>query len=405
MNQKLITFVEALQIGLNLPCPTHQTERIKLEEGLGRIVSEDIVALEDLPKATHSAMDGFAFALEDLGACVGVACVVYAGMDVSSLELPKGACVKIMTGALLPKGLDLVVPFEEMLEFDDKHAQAPKHKPNQQAFKKGDNVRFQGEDLQKGAILVKKGTRLHMGLLALLASQGVAVIPVFKRLKVGVVSSGDEIVPLGTKALPHQIYDSNALALVALLKDHGYEAQHLGKLGDDLEAQKHAIEGFLDYDVVLSSAGVSVGDKDYFKEALAQMGAKIHYHGVNVKPGKPIMLASLQKQGRSTLVFGLPGNPLSCLLTFLALGLPVLEKQAGSLATLSSVKARLSEPLKLKGDRAHLILGHLDQGIFTPYRNNRYSSGALDALGACQTVALVQGNTEEIEVFFYKRFL
>ncbi|CCF79783.1 Molybdopterin biosynthesis protein MoeA [Helicobacter bizzozeronii CCUG 35545] len=258
--------------------------------------------------------------------------------------------------------------------------------------------------MQKGAVLVKKGTRLHMGLLALLASQGMAVIPVFKRLKVGVVSSGDEIVPLGTPALPHQIYDSNALALVALLKDHGYEAWHLGKLGDDLEAQKHAIEGFLDYDVVLSSAGVSVGDKDYFKEALAQMGAKIHYHGVNVKPGKPIMLASLQKQGRSTLVFGLPGNPLSCLLTFLALGLGVLEKQAGSLATPLSVQARLSEPLKLKGDRTHLILGRLDQGIFTPYRNNRYSSGALDALGACQAIALVQGNTEEIEVFFYKRF-
>lgn len=399
-------FKEALVLGLSLPLRELETERIRLEESLERIASEDILALDCLPKATHSAMDGFGFRLEDVGKRTKVAHVVYAGMDVSTLKIPACACVKIMTGALVPPGIELVVPFEQMLFFDEQYALAPLNKANKSAFQKGDNIRFVGEDLQKGACLVKKGERLHVGKIALLASQGIAYVRVFRRLRVGVVSSGDEIVALGRPALGHQIYDSNAVALVALLKNHGYEAVHLGKLSDDVEAQKQAIEGFLDYDVVVSSAGVSVGDKDHFKEALLLSGAHVHYHGVNVKPGKPIMLASLNKKDRSSLIFGMPGNPLSCMLTFLALGLPVLERHAGSLATPLSVVARLSEPLKLKKDRTHLILGHLEQGVFTPYKHGRYSSGALDALGASNAIACIQAEPEQgVEAFFYQRFL
>ncbi|BEG58012.1 Molybdopterin biosynthesis protein MoeA [Helicobacter sp. NHP21005] len=383
----LIAFSQALEIGLNLPQMDLEVQEVRLQEAHGRILAQDIYAKDPLPKATNSAMDGFGFRLEDLGKTLPIAKTLYAGAPLDTL--PPSACVKIMTGALVPSGVDVIVPLEQMQEYSHTHATAPL------GFKKGANIRYEGENFKAGDLLLKQGTRLKIGDIALLASQGCATLSVFRKLKVGVFSSGDEVVGLESMADQHQVYDTNGVVLVAMLQNLGFEATHLGHLQDDLQAQVTRLKNALAYDVLISSAGVSVGDKDHFKEALAQMGAKIHYHGVNVKPGKPILCASVGGK----LIFGMPGNPLSCVLTFLALVCPALLKQAGSAIQMPLIQAHLKSPLKLKGQRTHLVLGQLENGIFTPYKDNAYGAGAIDALSHSNAMAYSNGGQEVLVCF------
>ncbi|GLH57455.1 molybdopterin molybdotransferase MoeA [Helicobacter ailurogastricus] len=373
----LIAFSKALEIGLKLPQVKLEVQEVPLQEAHGRILAQDFYAKDPLPRATNSAMDGFGFRLEDLGKTLPIAKTLYAGAPLDTL--PPSACVKIMTGALVPSGVEVVVPLEKMQDFNNTHATAPL------GFIKGANIRYEGENFKAGDLLLKQGTRLKIGDIALLASQGCATLGVFRKLKVGVFSSGDEVVGLGSVAKKHQVYDTNGVVLVAMLQNLGFEATHLGHLPDDLQEQSARLKEALICDVLISSAGVSVGDKDHFKEALAQMGAKIHYHGVNVKPGKPILCASVGEK----LIFGMPGNPLSCVLTFLALVCPVLLKQAGDMAQTPLIKARMANSLNLKGQRTHLILGWLENGIFTPYKDNTYGAGAIDALSRSNAMACV----------------
>ncbi|WP_104690806.1 molybdopterin molybdotransferase MoeA [Helicobacter heilmannii] len=373
----LISFQEALEIGLNLPQIPLKVQEVALSLAHGRILAQDFYAKDPLPKATNSAMDGFGFRLEDLGKSVPIAKSIYAGSPLETL--PAGVCVKIMTGALVPTGIDVVVPLEQMQEYNATHATAPL------GFKKGANIRYEGERFKAGDLLLKKGTRLKIGDIALLASQGCTTLSVFRKLKIGIFSSGDEVVPLGNVAQTHQIYDTNGVVLVALLRHLGFEAVHLGHLPDNLTEQAKRLQEASAYDVLLSSAGVSVGDKDHFKESLTQIGAKIHYHGVDVKPGKPLLCASVGDQR----IFGMPGNPLSCVLTFLALVRPALLKQAGAATQEPLIKVQLNSPLKLKGKRTHLVLGWLENGIFTPYKNNAYGAGAIEALSYSNAMAYV----------------
>ncbi|MFC3847934.1 molybdopterin molybdotransferase MoeA [Helicobacter baculiformis] len=404
MKIPLMEYDQALALSLELIKHTPAVEEIALEDAMGRILSQSVVAREPLPKATNSAMDGFALRLEDVGRPLEIVQTIYAGQNVKGIQIPTGACAKIMTGALVPKGAEIVVPFEEMDFFNHKQAQAPA-----KTFKQGANIRFMGEDIHQDELIAHMGTRIHAGTIALLASQGIARVQVFKQLKIAIFSSGDEVVALGTQAQEHQIYDSNAPMLASLLKSYGHHIVHIGRLGDNLESQCQAMQTWGDYDVVVSSAGVSVGDRDYFKDALLQQGAIIHYHGVNLKPGKPIMLASFTSSVRPTFVFGMPGNPVSCMLTCLTLVLPMLEKLAGACGQDEILRVPLSEPLFFKGQRLHLVLGHVKQGVFTPYRHNRYGSGAIDALGACNALALIKPGVlevkESVEVLFYQRFL
>ncbi len=398
MKNPLMEFDDALALSLNLVKSVPDTEEVALEDALGRVLAQSICAREPSPKATNSAMDGFAMRLEDVGKLLKVTRIIYAGQSVEGVHIKAGTCARIMTGALVPEGADIVVPFEEMDFFDDEQAQAPSKN-----YKQGANIRTMGEDILVNEVIAHQGERVHAGKIALFASQGMARMRVFKRLKIAIFSSGDEVVALGAPARAHQIYDSNAPMLVSLLKSYGHDAFHAGKLNDDLESQQEVMQTWGNYDVVVSSAGVSVGDKDYFKEALLRQGATIHYHGVNLKPGKPIMLASLAH--RPTFVFGMPGNPVSCMLTALTLVLPMLDKLAGARTRYNMLRVPLSEHLFFKGRRLHLVLGCVEQGVFTPYRHNRYGSGAIDALGACNALALIAPGvlevSESVDVLFY----
>ncbi len=373
----MISFKEALKIHSSIPLKPLEIEVVSLFESTGRILAEDIVCIHALPKFNQSAMDGYGFKMQDLGKKTQVIQRIFAGDDVSALEVRENECVKIMTGAMVPKGIETIIPIECMLESHENFALAPKD------FKINANVRQKGENASLNSVLVPKNTRLNYGHIALIASQGFKEIKAFRKLKIALFSSGDELVPLGQNALECQVYDVNSVGVFNMLKN--YNTHFLGVLKDDKNLQLKILES-QDYDVILSSAGVSVGDKDFFKDALKEKNALFYYEKVNLKPGKPVTLARLNQ----SIIIGLPGNPLSCLVVLRVLILPLLERLSlNKDFKLNPFKAQINAPLKLKNKRTHLILGNYSNHQFIPYNNNRYESGAIQALAQVDSIALI----------------
>ncbi|GAA8914969.1 molybdopterin molybdotransferase MoeA [Helicobacter pylori] len=373
----MISFKEALKIHSSIPLKPLEIEVVSLFESIGRILAEDIICIHALPKFNQSAMDGYGFKMQDLGQKTQVIQRIFAGDDVSALEVKENECVKIMTGAMVPKGIETIVPIECMLESHKDFALAPKD------FKIHANIRQKGENASLNSVLVPKNTRLNYGHIALIASQGFKEVKAFRKLKIALFSSGDELVPLGQNALECQVYDVNSVGVFNMLKN--YNTHFLGVLKDDKNLQLKILES-QDYDVILSSAGVSVGDKDFFKDALKEKNALFYYEKVNLKPGKPVTLAQLNQ----SIIIGLPGNPLSCLLVLRVLILPLLERLSlNKDFKLKPFKAQINAPLKLKDKRAHLILGNYSNHQFIPYNNNRYESGAIQALARVDSIALI----------------
>ncbi len=373
----MISFKEALKIHSSIPLKPLEIEVVSLFESTGRILAEDIVCIHALPKFNQSTMDGYGFKMQDLGKKTQVIQRIFAGDDVSALEVRENECVKIMTGAMVPKGIETIVPIECMLESHENFALAPKD------FKINANIRQKGENASLNSVLVPKNTRLNYGHIALIASQGFKEIKAFRKLKIALFSSGDELVPLGQNALECQVYDVNSVGIFNILKN--YNTHFLGVLKDNKDLQLKKLES-QDYDVILSSAGVSVGDKDFFKDALKEKNALFYYEKVNLKPGKPVTLARLNQ----SIIIGLPGNPLSCLIVLRVLILPLLERLSlNKDFELKPFKAQINAPLKLKGERTHLILGNYSNHQFIPYNNNRYESGAIQALAQVDSIALI----------------
>lgn len=373
----MISFKEALKIHSSIPLKPLEIEVISLFESIGHVLAEDIVCIHALPKFNQSAMDGYGFKMQDLGKKTQVVQRIFAGDDVNALEVKENECVKIMTGAIVPKGIETIVPIECMLESHENFALAPKD------FKINANIRQKGENASLNSVLVPKNTRLNYGHIALIASQGFKEIKAFRKLKIALFSSGDELVPLGQNAIECQVYDVNSVGVFNMLKN--YNTHFLGVLKDDKNLQLKILE-LQDYDVILSSAGVSVGDKDFFKDALKERNALFYYEKVNLKPGKPVTLARLNQ----SIIIGLPGNPLSCLVVLRVLILPLLERLSlNKDFKLKLFKAQINAPLKLKGERAHLILGNYSNHQFIPYNNNRYESGAIEALARVDSIALI----------------
>ncbi|WQU99791.1 molybdopterin molybdotransferase MoeA [Helicobacter pylori] len=373
----MISFKEALKIHSSIPLKPLGIEVVSLFESIGRVLAEDIICTHALPKFNQSAMDGYGFKMQDLGKRTQVIQHIFAGDDVSALEVKENECVKIMTGAMVPKGIETIVPIECMLESHENFALAPKD------FKINANIRQKGENASLNSVLVPKNTRLNYGHIALIASQGFKEIKAFRKLKIALFSSGDELVPLGQNALECQVYDVNSVGIFNMLKN--YNTHFLGVLKDDKNLQLKILES-QDYDVILSSAGVSVGDKDFFKDALKERNALFYYEKVNLKPGKPVTLAQLNQ----SIIIGLPGNPLSCLVVLRVLILPLLERLSlNKDFKLKPFKAQINAPLKLKNKRAHLILGNYSNHQFIPYNNNRYESGAIEALARVDSIALI----------------
>ena len=381
---KSISLQEAINLMLGHVAATKNAHKSHLFELYGKILATNLTVRKSLPAFDNSAMDGYAIKLCDAGKSIPIGGTILAG-DTGKIALKAGECYKVMTGAPIPVGTEAVVPFENA-RLSGGIVKIPKE------IKQGANIKRAGEELGAGEELFSAGEELGSYQIALLASQGYSVIPTYAPLRIALYSSGNELIEPWEKAQTHQIYNANASMLLGTLKRFGFSADYLGVLPDNLEAMSRAVALFEHYDAVITSGGVSAGEADFMEQVLKNAGMRTIFHGVNVKPGHPMMMGILNK----TILLCLPGNPLSAALNLYFLGIPMLRKLQGNKAYhLEYVCAENKESISLKGNRANMILGRLEEGRFLAHRRGKYGSGMLTPLA--QSNALIfcaQGRSE-----------
>jgi molybdopterin molybdotransferase len=315
--QLLLSHVEAIPA----------VERIPLEESLDRITAGEITAPEDLPQYPRSTMDGYAvIAVDTFGASESMPCYLQIQGEVLMGENPgetigKGHCFKIATGGLLPPGADSVVMFEHTVPVDATMLEIVK------SVGQGTNVIRTGDDIQRNSIALPNGHQLRPQDLGLLAGLGITEVEVRRRIKFGILSTGDEIIPYNTRPQPGKIRNINSIAIAAQAKRLGAEVTDYGIVADRQDSFFPAIERAVrENDVVVFSGGSSVGTRDLGEKAIASLGTPgVLVHGVALKPGKPILIGL----HGTTPLFGLPGHPVSAMVCFDLFVRPAMEKLAG----------------------------------------------------------------------------
>jgi molybdopterin molybdotransferase len=341
--------------------PIAQTETLPLTAALGRALAADVVSPIDVPAHDNSAMDGYAFHGADLAADGPTLLTALPGTLFAGAPWPgtvaRGQCLKIMTGAVMPEGLDTVVPRELVaLDGDRLTIRAG-------ALKVGENRRKRGEDLAAGKPALAAGRLLRPADLGLLASLGLDRVTVFRRLRVALFSTGDEVFAPGQPLPPGGIYDSNRFTLTAALQRLGVEVVDLGLVKDDpaaLEAVlRHAV-GVAD--AVVTSGGVSMGDADYTRDILARLG-DVAFWKVAMRPGRPFAFGPLRHGGAEAMLFALPGNPVAALVTFYAFAREALQVLGGARpAPLPVLQARSAAPIRKRPGRTEYQRGIVERG-------------------------------------------
>ena len=330
-------------------------ERLAIRAALGRVLAADIVSPIDVPAHDNSAMDGYALRGADLAAD-GPTRLVVAGTGLAgqnfATAVPPGQCVRIMTGAVMPPGLDTVVPQEFTTRDGDSVILAAK------AVRRGDNRRCAGEDLARGEAALKAGRILKPADLGLLASLGSAEVPVFRRLRVAFFSTGDELRSIGEALDAGCVYDSNRYTLWGMLRRLGVELLDLGVVRDEPAALEAAFRRAAESaDAVITSGGVSVGEADYTKRIMAELG-EVLFWKIAMRPGRPMAIGRIESRGHSAILFGLPGNPVAVMVTFYAFVRDALLAMSGARPEpLLMVKAACTEAIRKKPGRTEYQRG------------------------------------------------
>lgn len=368
----MIGFEEAqeLVVGAASDARSALLERVSLDQAVGRVLREAVLAPVDLPAHDTSAMDGYALCSRQLlGEGPWELPVVgesRAGGDPG--ELAAGAAARIFTGAGIPRGADAVI-IQENVERSGQRISLT-HRPHP-----GEHVRRAGEDLAKGAVALEVGARLSAYSLALLASVERVEVLVAARPRVGILCTGDELRPPGQAGAPG-LAESNGVALAALVRQVGGEPIRLPLVPDEPEATRRALDAALNTcQVVLTVGGVSVGDRDFVRPALDSLGVEVLFSRCRIKPGKPVLLGA---RGAS-LLLGLPGNPASALVTFTLFGAPLLRALQGDGKPIPAWRrGALAAPLKQKPGRLSFYRAHLEGDVARVFHNQ--ASGATTAL-------------------------
>lgn len=341
----MTTFAEAREMILTRVAPIGM-ERVVLNEASGRVLAGEIVAPWDMPACNNSAMDGYAVRCADCRGPVSLAVTSFlpAG-GASGSPVEAGTAMKIMTGAPVPPGADAVVPFEETEEGDGWVKIAG-------PVKVGEHIRYRGEDVLEGDIVLTCGTVIRPPEISMLASLGKLFVPVFRRVRVAILSTGDELVEPGEPMATGKVINSNALALAAALREIGAEPLFLGIAQDTMECHREKIAEGLNADALITSAGVSAGDRDLVREVLAELGVENIFWRVEIKPGRPTAFGVMD--GRP--VFSLPGNPVSTMVTFEELVRPALLRMMGHRGVVKPfVTAELADEVRKKPGRVHFL--------------------------------------------------
>jgi molybdopterin molybdotransferase len=354
-------------------------EKISILDALGRVLGEDIVAERDNPPWDNSAMDGFAVRWEDIKqehaiqktVALTVIEEVAAG-QMPSKSLGRGQAIRIMTGAPLPKGADTVLKVEDTEHTADS---VRVFKPEQQ----GANIRPQGEDVKKGECIVGKGTRIRPGEAGMLAILAKSFIFAYQRPRVAILSTGDELADLDERFSEEKIINSNSYGIAAAVQEAGGIPLLLGIARDTPAALKEKISQGLTADILVLSGGVSMGDYDFTKAVFHELGADMNFWKLAIRPGQPLAFGKIQGK----LAFGLPGNPVSSMVTFEQLVRPAMLKMSGHRSYgRPIVQAIFQEKFSKRTGRRHFLRGVLTQeeGVFKVRTTGAQGSGILTSM-------------------------
>jgi molybdopterin molybdotransferase len=353
-----------------------ETEKVTLFQGLNRVTPEDHISPWDIPPADNSAMDGYAFSHAALtGDPLRVTGFMPAGRP-GDTPVRTGEAVKIMTGAPLPAGCDTVAPIEEVaVDGESISLTAP--------VKEGQHLRRRGEDVRQGDLVIPSGSLLRPQEIGMLSAMGRTSLSVYRRARVAILATGDELLEPGSTPAPGKIINSNSYSLAAQVLDAGGEPLLLGIAPDNLAETCAKIRSGLNADIIVITGGVSVGDRDFVKAAIEELGGALTFWKVNMKPGKPMAFAILQGKP----LFALPGNPVSTMVSFELFVRPALLKAMGQRRIFRPiVRAFLKEPTANKGTRPHLVRGMISvtDDLYYVSTSGDQSSGRLSSL--------IQGN-------------
>ncbi|CAH6866172.1 Molybdopterin molybdenumtransferase [Vibrio chagasii] len=380
--QKIVDSIDALEL----------TESVALEQGDGRVLAEDVISPINVPQNTNSAMDGYAIRSEDLELdSYHVVAEVMAGHSYNK-TVQQGEAVKIMTGAPMPEGVDVVVMREQAVQEGD-IVSFPDAK-----ISVGQNVRMAGEDLEIGQPVFTRGTRIESPEMGMMASLGFGTCPVLRTVKVGVFSTGDEVQAPGSEQKPNSIYDSNRFTIIGMLQKLGCDIVDYGIIEDDEQKMMDVLHAAsLETDMVLTSGGVSVGDADYIKLALDKLG-EINFWRINMRPGRPLAYGKIEDKP----FFGLPGNPVAVMVSFINFVEPAIRKLQGQ-TNWTPVKANAvaTEQLRSRQGRTEFSRGVFtmnESGVLEVKTTGKQGSGILRSMSEANCLIEISPSVDTVKV-------
>lgn len=375
--------------------PKKQLKILPIESVLGMVLAQDIFAKHNLPPYDNSAMDGYAVKLSSASKLVRVTHTIFAGDD-SKEELECGFAIKIMTGAKIPFGCECIVPIEDVKVNSSIDSQQDDDKSYTitlpENLEKDKHIRFAGEDIKSDDKLLSCGQKLYAHHITLLASQGISHIKVYKKPKIAIFGSGNELKMHFENVSEYQLYNTNTPTFYSRALELGCEVEFIGSANDSLEDINTHIKSALDCDLIITSGGVSVGDADFTKEAFGAFGYDIKFDKIEIKPGKPTTFGLIG----STCILNLPGNPLAAALNFELFAQSILlAMSANEDKYLSVIQTKMADDYKLKKGRRTLVPGFFDGSSFLPYK--KFAPGMISPLANSNSYIIIDESCDFLE--------
>lgn len=393
--ERSVTVERAIELVLNSVKPL-PPEKIPILRAAGRVLSENIISAFDIPPFDNSAMDGYAVIAADTVRAsrenpiqLKIIDEVRAGENRILKRVEEGTAIRIMTGAPMPDGADAVIQFEDTRD-DDGNALIMR------LVERGENIRLSGEDIHRGSTVLSVGDRLKSSDIGLLASLNIETVLVYSRPRVAIISTGDEIVRVGEEMKPGQIRNSNVYTLFSEIEKYAGLPESIGIARDTPDDIKEKLLRASGFDVIITTGGVSMGVYDYIKDAISDLGIKIVFEKIQMKPGRPCVFGTKN----NTLFFGLPGNPVSAMVTFMQFVRPALLRLMGARKIEKPmVNAILEEDIKKKPDREHFIRGYfsIKDGVVFVNTTGPQGSGILRSMSMANCLIILPIGIESVK--------